>query len=304
MTSRSWSRPWRPDTTAVGPVGPEDSGIVDGRSLMAGRICSARSSRSPSCVTTTRCRCHGRQRWKFEGEASGSAPPPVLEVGAMGPEEAAARKRYEALMQVRAKAVKGKGAWYWGHLDPVLVPPPGTGAPPMAARLRCSLCAASNPSRTAIEHLKRGACSNFAAARGLRHRPRRSTTISSCSSSPSPPCVFDRAYLVNQGTGSHQHHVVMADPTAYSPTPPTPPGMPTLRQVPTPPVLGLVPAPALHGRWRQEALRARRVLRVRFGSRGIPPAPRRRGRPDRVLPESTHAAGDAHVEAGALRRQG
>ncbi|CAD6244603.1 unnamed protein product [Miscanthus lutarioriparius] len=89
---------------------------------------------------------------------------------AMGGEEAAARaaqKRYEALLTVRAKAVKGKGAWYWAHLEPVLVPPADTGMPPKAVKLRCALCSAifsaSNPSRTASEHLKRGTCPNFAA---------------------------------------------------------------------------------------------------------------------------------------------
>ena len=64
---------------------------------------------------------------------------------AMGGEEAAARatqKRYEALLTVRAKAVKGKGAWYWAHLEPVLVPPADTGMPPKAVKLRCALCSA------------------------------------------------------------------------------------------------------------------------------------------------------------------
>ncbi|KVH90073.1 Ribonuclease H-like domain-containing protein [Cynara cardunculus var. scolymus] len=73
-------------------------------------------------------------------------------------------KRYEGLMMVRTKAIKGKGAWYWAHLEPVLVQNPDTGLP-KAVKLRCSLCAAvfsaSNPSRTASEHLKRGTCRNF-----------------------------------------------------------------------------------------------------------------------------------------------
>ncbi|XP_047065222.1 uncharacterized protein LOC124673136 [Lolium rigidum] len=209
-----------------------------------------------------------------EGEASGSAPPPVLDAaGAMGPEEAAARKRYDALMQVRAKAVKGKGAWYWGHLEPVLVPPPASGAPPKAARLRCGLCAAtfsaSNPSRTATEHLKRGACPNFAAAQGAppppppppppphhQNQQLQLVTVSSPASSivpisSIPPSssssqrrhstsggggrkrhALAAAYAaVSEAAASHQHHIVVADPTAYSPTPPTPPGMPTPRQV-------------------------------------------------------------------------
>nr|CAB3478430.1 unnamed protein product [Digitaria exilis] len=102
-----------------------------------------------------------------QAAASASAPAPAP---AMGGEEAAARaaqKRYEALLAVRAKAVKGKGAWYWAHLEPVLLPPADTGMPPKAVKLRCALCSAvfsaSNPSRTASEHLKRGTCPNFAA---------------------------------------------------------------------------------------------------------------------------------------------
>ncbi|XP_020572182.1 uncharacterized protein LOC110019007 [Phalaenopsis equestris] len=73
-------------------------------------------------------------------------------------------KRYEALMTVRTKAIKGKGAWYWAHLEPILMCPSESGAP-KAVKLRCSLCdalfSASNPSRTASEHLKRGTCPNF-----------------------------------------------------------------------------------------------------------------------------------------------
>lgn len=73
-------------------------------------------------------------------------------------------KRYEALMTVRTKAIKGKGAWYWSHLEPILICNSDSGAP-KAVKLRCSLCdalfSASNPSRTASEHLKRGTCPNF-----------------------------------------------------------------------------------------------------------------------------------------------
>ena len=32
-----------------------------------------------------------------------------------------AQKRYEGLLMVRNKAIKGKGAWYWTHLEPLLV---------------------------------------------------------------------------------------------------------------------------------------------------------------------------------------
>ncbi|PKA47662.1 hypothetical protein AXF42_Ash014439 [Apostasia shenzhenica] len=76
-------------------------------------------------------------------------------------------KRYEALVAVRTKAMRGKGAWYWTHLSPELVHDPDSGLP-IAVKLRCSLCdavfSASNPSRTSSEHLKRGTCPNFATA--------------------------------------------------------------------------------------------------------------------------------------------
>ncbi|KAF8412371.1 hypothetical protein HHK36_000335 [Tetracentron sinense] len=76
----------------------------------------------------------------------------------------ALHKRYEGLVTVRTKAIKGKGAWYWVHLEPLLVHNSDTGLP-KAVKLRCSLCdavfSASNPSRTASEHLKRGTCPNF-----------------------------------------------------------------------------------------------------------------------------------------------
>ncbi|KAK8945914.1 hypothetical protein KSP40_PGU003754 [Platanthera guangdongensis] len=76
----------------------------------------------------------------------------------------AASRRYDALASVRTKAMKGKGAWYWAHLEPVLVHGPDSDLP-KAVKLRCSLCdtvfSASNPSRTASEHFKRGSCPNF-----------------------------------------------------------------------------------------------------------------------------------------------
>ncbi|KAK1325470.1 hypothetical protein QJS10_CPA01g02656 [Acorus calamus] len=76
-------------------------------------------------------------------------------------------KRYEGLVTVRAKAIKGKGAWYWAHLEPMLVHSPDSGLP-KAVKLRCSLCdavfSASNPSRTASEHLKHGTCPNFSSS--------------------------------------------------------------------------------------------------------------------------------------------
>lgn len=76
----------------------------------------------------------------------------------------AVNKRYERLSVLRTKAVKGKGAWYWAHFDPILIRNPDTDQP-KTVKLKCTLCdaafSASNPSRTASEHLKRGACPNF-----------------------------------------------------------------------------------------------------------------------------------------------
>ncbi|KAL8089086.1 uncharacterized protein LOC141697140 isoform X4 [Apium graveolens] len=85
----------------------------------------------------------------------------------MAAEETAAKgvqKRYEGLVMVRTKAIKGKGAWYWSHLEPILINNSETNLP-KAVKLKCGLCdsvfSASNPSRTASEHLKRGTCPNF-----------------------------------------------------------------------------------------------------------------------------------------------
>ncbi|XP_057798400.1 uncharacterized protein LOC131014437 [Salvia miltiorrhiza] len=76
----------------------------------------------------------------------------------------AASKRYEGLVAVRSKAVQGKGAWYWAHLEPILIRENETKSP-KAVKLKCTLCdaafSASNPSRTATEHLKKGTCPNF-----------------------------------------------------------------------------------------------------------------------------------------------
>ncbi|KAL3521447.1 hypothetical protein ACH5RR_019596 [Cinchona calisaya] len=89
-----------------------------------------------------------------------------IEVAALGEDVAvkAVNKRYEGLATVRTKAVKGKGAWYWAHLEPILITNPETNLP-KAVKLKCILCdaafSASNPSRTASEHLKRGNCPNF-----------------------------------------------------------------------------------------------------------------------------------------------
>ncbi|TVU13326.1 hypothetical protein EJB05_40375, partial [Eragrostis curvula] len=195
-----------------------------------------------------------------EGASASVPPPPEAPPagGAMGAEEAAARKRYEALLQVRAKAVKGKGAWYWAHLEPVLAPLPGSGAPPKTARLRCVLCAAtfsaSNPSRTASEHLKRGACPNFAAplavVPGASPPQPQALTVAAASSivpiSSFPPSTQRRhstgggggrkrhalaaAYAAVEAAASQQHVVMGGEPAAYSSTPPTPPALPAPRQ--------------------------------------------------------------------------
>ncbi|KAK9145728.1 hypothetical protein Sjap_005631 [Stephania japonica] len=73
------------------------------------------------------------------------------------------QKRYNGLLMIRTKAIKGKGAWYWSHLEPILFQNQETTS--KALKLRCGLCnalfSASNPSRTASEHLKRGICPNF-----------------------------------------------------------------------------------------------------------------------------------------------
>ncbi|KAG6425701.1 hypothetical protein SASPL_116147 [Salvia splendens] len=78
--------------------------------------------------------------------------------------EDALNKRYARLLSLRTKAVDGKGAWYWAHFDPILIRNPDTNLP-KSVKLKCTLCdaafSASNPSRTASEHLKRGACPNF-----------------------------------------------------------------------------------------------------------------------------------------------
>ncbi|XP_037491971.1 uncharacterized protein LOC105648579 isoform X2 [Jatropha curcas] len=105
------------------------------------------------------------------------------------PEDTATKvvnKRYDGLVAIRTKAIKGKGAWYWAHLEPILIRNPDTGLP-KAVKLKCSLCdavfSASNPSRTASEHLKRGTCPNFNSVM----RPNSAVSPLPISSLPSPP---------------------------------------------------------------------------------------------------------------------
>ncbi|CAD5316120.1 unnamed protein product [Arabidopsis thaliana] len=105
-------------------------------------------------------------------------------------------------MMVRTKAVKGKGAWYWSHLEPILLHNTDTGFP-KAVKLRCSLCdavfSASNPSRTASEHLKRGTCPNF------NSLPKPISTIS-----PSPPPPPSSSHRKRNSSAvealNHHHH--------------------------------------------------------------------------------------------------
>ncbi|XP_022737692.1 uncharacterized protein LOC111290587 isoform X2 [Durio zibethinus] len=98
--------------------------------------------------------------------STNSLPPTDPSSSTEDPATKAVNKRYEGLITVRTKATKGKGAWYWAHLEPILVRNPDTNLP-KAVKLKCSLCdavfSASNPSRTASEHLKRGTCPNFSA---------------------------------------------------------------------------------------------------------------------------------------------
>ncbi|KAK1409186.1 hypothetical protein QVD17_35711 [Tagetes erecta] len=107
-------------------------------------------------------------------------------------------KRYEGLKAVRTKAIKGKGSWYWAHLEPILGPNPNTNDP-KAVKLRCNLCetvfSASNPSRTASEHLKIGSCPNF-----------NSCLIPSSSSSSLPPLSSPSSHKQFSVLNNHHHH--------------------------------------------------------------------------------------------------
>ncbi|KAK6926354.1 hypothetical protein RJ641_008073 [Dillenia turbinata] len=154
----------------------------------------------------------------------------------------AVNKRYEGLVTVRTKAIKGKGAWYWAHLEPILVKNTETGVP-KAVKLKCCLCnavfSASNPSRTASEHLKRGTCSNFSSMLQPisaippmpisnnnnnvslspimnNHRRKRNSSSVIAFPSPPPPMLNHgiNTYLVsgdgNNSNCSGQHHLVLS----------------------------------------------------------------------------------------------
>ncbi|KAF8380433.1 hypothetical protein HHK36_027920 [Tetracentron sinense] len=134
----------------------------------------------------------------------------------------ALHKRYEGLVTVRTKAIKGKGAWYWVHLEPILVHNSDTGIP-KAVKLRCCLCdamfSASNPSRTASEHLKRGTCPNFTSV------PKPISSISpppiSSLSTPSSHHHNHRKRSSSSGVASSSSYQVsplaMVDPSRFCP---------------------------------------------------------------------------------------
>ncbi|KAJ3679865.1 hypothetical protein LUZ60_016143 [Juncus effusus] len=143
-------------------------------------------------------------------------------------EEAAVRlvqKRYESLMTVRAKALKGKGAWYWVHLEPVLVRNTDTGLP-KAVKLRCSLCdavfSASNPSRTATEHLKRGTCPNFIMPPSTSSGSSPPRPISSLPPPPlNPnPCTSSSSSGRKRASPVSAHLALMESQTIYGTPPP------------------------------------------------------------------------------------
>ncbi|CAJ1928277.1 unnamed protein product [Sphenostylis stenocarpa] len=148
-----------------------------------------------------------------------------------------AHKRYQGLVTVRTKAIKGKGAWYWTHLEPMLLHNTETGLP-KAVKLRCSLCdavfSASNPSRTASEHLKRGTCPNFnsaakpissifpsAAAMAVsppssptnhNHRKRTSSSVPVSSYDPPPLALVDPSRFLGELTYAppQQPHLMLS----------------------------------------------------------------------------------------------
>ncbi|XP_010476210.1 PREDICTED: uncharacterized protein LOC104755506 [Camelina sativa] len=138
-------------------------------------------------TTNAHTAAHQQQQQQQQQQQAPPPPPPPPSIDGLTTDELTAKalnKRYEGLMTVRTKAVKGKGAWYWTHLEPILVRNTDTGLP-KAVKLRCSLCdavfSASNPSRTASEHLKRGTCPNFNSV-----TPISTITPSPTSSSSSP----------------------------------------------------------------------------------------------------------------------
>ncbi|KAJ4712874.1 Ribonuclease H-like domain containing protein [Melia azedarach] len=134
----------------------------------------------------------------------------------------AVHKRYEGLMMVRNKAIKGKGAWYWAHLEPMLIHNADTGLP-KAVKLRCSLCdavfSASNPSRTASEHLKRGTCPNFnSLAKPIQSISPSSATLASPSSHNRKRSSSSSALEVSKA-GASGVGVAVGSSSSYQATP-------------------------------------------------------------------------------------
>ncbi|XP_020573130.1 uncharacterized protein LOC110019690 [Phalaenopsis equestris] len=154
--------------------------------------------------------------------AAGNSPGKTSLAEAAEATARAASKRYDALVAVRTKALKGKGAWYWANLEPLLIHGSDDGLP-KAVKLRCSLCnaifSASNPSRTASEHLKRGTCPNFSPSATVA-----SSSAPRLSSPSSAPAKTSYLALVDASTAERAF--------SSSPTPPPP--------LPLPPAL---PAP-------------------------------------------------------------
>lgn len=156
-------------------------------------------------------------------------------------------KRFEGLQMVRMKAVKGKGAWYWAHLEPMLVHNSDTGLP-KAVKLRCSLCdavfSASNPSRTASEHLKRGTCPNFnslpkpissisppsnaavaspssgaggSAGPSVVHNNRKRSAVANSAAVSSPSCTVSAAIAGSASATAYQvNPLAIVDPARFS----------------------------------------------------------------------------------------
>ncbi|KAJ6410696.1 hypothetical protein OIU84_007449 [Salix udensis] len=126
----------------------------------------------------------------------------------------AVNKRYEGLITVKTKAIKGKGAWYWAHLEPILIKNPDTNLP-KAVKLKCCLCeavfSASNPSRTATEHLKKGTCSNFVSV----SRPNSAISPLPISSLPSPPSNNHRKRSSQMGMGTALKSLALVESNKY-----------------------------------------------------------------------------------------
>ncbi|CAD7699550.1 unnamed protein product [Ostreobium quekettii] len=80
-----------------------------------------------------------------------------------GPSGEALTREYEKLRHLHVAGREGVGAWFWRHMSPILIK--NDGGAPKEVKLQCEFCkkrfSARNPSRTAKDHLKSGACSEF-----------------------------------------------------------------------------------------------------------------------------------------------